>query len=118
MSEDTINLDFILLEKILNQLIMSDGMEVTHQYLIDKHIYYIDNTAIIEELEELIITTFYEKIYEIKGNVNYDELLKKYNPQFINFDKLYEKLEKNHIKQYVFEKDSLKKADITLNKYL
>ena len=48
---NNLNLDVDFVRKILVQLIRSDGMKVSHQYLIDEHVYYIDNTSLIEELE-------------------------------------------------------------------
>ena len=118
MVEDTIELDFTIVAKILKQLINSDGMEVTNKYLIEQKIYYIDNVSLIEELETIIMTQLYEQILERKGNVNPGELFDKYTPQYINYDKLFNTLQKKNNQILDDEKSNNKTGnDGTLNKY-
>lgn len=116
---DEIKLDFEIIKNILTQLTHSDGMEVTNDYLIKQKIYYIDNVGLIEELETLTFEQFYDKIRKEKGNVNLDELLNKFQPMYINYDKLYNTLEKKYNKtdDDLLELDNKKKSDNTLNKY-
>jgi len=115
MVEDVVKLDSILLKKIINQLINSDGMEVKNSYLIQKHIYYIDNVELVEQLEKLLIRHYYNLIFNKNGNVNPEELFSHYSPQYINYDKYFNELEKEH---NPVEEDTVKKNDYSLNKYL
>lgn len=116
MEADAIELDFIMLEKILKQLINSDGMEVTNDYLIRQKIYYIDNVAIIEELEKIMMEHKFQTLFDEKGYVNLEELLDEFAPQYINYDKLYVELQKKY-NGYSEEEKEDKLADNTLNKY-
>lgn len=117
MDKDKIELDFIMLQKILKQLINSDGMEVTNDYLIKQKIYYIDNMALIEELEKIILEYFYEMMLEEKGYVNSNELLEQFSPIYINYDKSFTELEKKHSADVSMEQELTKKTDNTLNRY-
>lgn len=109
MNKDEIKLDFIIVQKIINQLINSDGMEVSNRYLIQQNIYYIDNVELIETLEKIILDHFYQYIQKKNGNVTSAELLQYYNPSYINYDKYYNELKRKYSKQ---------QADDNLNKYL
>lgn len=116
MVEDIIRLDFTIVHKILKQLINSDGMEVTNPYLIQQKIHYIDNVSLIELLESTLMEQLYEQIWDEKGNVNPDELFDKYTPQYINYDKLFQQLEKKH--EHPSNTRAKKNSgDNTLNKY-
>lgn len=112
---NNLNLDVDFVRKILVQLIRSDGMKVSHQYLIDEHVYYIDNTSLIEELEQLLLEHYYLNLLEEKGNVNMDDLLDCYSPQFINYDMFYNKLEKKYC--HYLEQKSKELDNNNLNKY-
>lgn len=117
MSEDKIELDFTIVAKILKQLINSDGIEVTNDYLLQQKIYYIDNVSLVEELETIIVTHNYEKLLKEKGNVNPDELFSKYTPQYINYDKLFNTLQKKNNQLLEDETNTRTGNDGTLNQY-
>ena len=106
---NTIKLDFTLLMKIIKQLIYSDGIEITNEYLIQQGVHYIDNVGIIEELEKQVIMQIYSDLYA-KGNVNREKVLNIYSPTYINYDKLLDVLEREHKHK---ESDNT-----TLNEYL
>lgn len=112
---DKVELDFTLVEKIINQLINSDGMEVTNDYLIQQKIYYIDNVGMIEELEELLITHLFNEL-STGGSVNRDDVLNRYSPKYINYDKLLDKLERDYKHNTIFKVE--KHRENTLNEYL
>lgn len=114
--EDDITISKKTLETILQQLIRSDGMEVKNDYLIKQKIYYIDNTALIEDLEKMYMEHNYKSLYDSKGNVNMSELLDIYTPQFINYDRFYNEMEKKYNKNFESIEEKPKK-DFTLNKY-
>lgn len=111
-----VELPVALLKRVLTQLIRSDAMKVENEYLIKKHIYYIDNVELIEILEKLLVTYYYEKIYGEEGCVGYDELFDRFTPQYINYDKLYKELEKQN--NTLCSDNVNEKVDMTLNKYL
>lgn len=113
---DKVELDFTLLCDVIRQLINSDGMKVTEDYLLQQRIYYIDNVSLIEKLEKIVMKHYYVKILGETGGVTLDMVLRRYSPQYINYDKYYQELEsENKEHGNVIEK---KDDNTTLNKYL
>lgn len=89
-----ISIDDNLFKNVLTQLIHSDGMEVTNDYLIKQNIYYIDNVGLIEELERILMKYYYDEL-KSKGSVDKEELFDRFTPQYINYDKYFVELNNN-----------------------
>ena len=110
---EKVELDYDFVQKILTQLINSDGMEVTNTYLIKQKIYYIDNVALVEELEKIIMEHNYNHILKRKGQVTSNELLNIFTPKYINYDKFFSELDQ----KYNSANDKKEIDSTTLNKY-
>lgn len=110
---ETIGLDTDLVKKIIQQLIRSDSLEITNDYLIKQGIYYVNNTALIEELERLLMKHYYNILKNKNSSVDLNELLDYYTPQFINYDKYFFELKKEDVSSVFVDEQK----EYNLNKY-
>ena len=117
MVDDGIIISKETLENVLRQLIRSDGMEVTNDYLIKQKVYYIDNTSLVEMLEKKYMEYNYKQLLDTKGQVNISELLDLYTPQFINYDRFYNEMERKYMSNIESTEENKPLKDYTLNKY-
>ena len=86
-----------LTKKIINQLILSDGMEITNKQLIKEKIYYIDNVSLIETLEKQLFQHYFQQIQSTtKQKPSIEDIYKKFSPIYINSDKYYQELLKEN----------------------
>lgn len=111
-------LDVVLLRKILVQLVRSDGMKVTDDFLLKNHVYYIDNVELIEVVEKLIVRHYFDVLFNEHGVVGYDELFDCFTPTYINYDKFFNELLEEYGCVGGDVGSGVKCVDMTLNKYL